>query len=82
MTEINILCLSEDKSFDFFKEIKVSRVPCIGEKINMENDQHIAHIYEVIDVQFSKEPHETDILVIDRGTYQDYRRNLESIDFR
>lgn len=82
MTEINILYLSEDKSFDFFKETKVSRVPCIGEKINIENDQHIAHIYEVVDVQFSNEPDKTDILVIDRGTYQDYLRNLESIDFR
>lgn len=82
MATINILRLSEDRTFDFFKEIEVSRIPCIGEKINLEDDQNIAHIYEVIDVQFSKEPHETDILVIDRGTYQDYRRNLESIDFR
>lgn len=45
MVTINILRLSEDKTFDFFKEIEISRVPCIGEKINMEDDQHIAHIY-------------------------------------
>lgn len=82
MTEINILCLSKNKSFDFFKEIEVSRIPCIGEKINMEDEQHIAHIYEVVDVQFSEEPDKTDILVINRGTYEDYRRNLESTYFR
>lgn len=81
MATINILRLSEDKTFDFFKEIEVSRVPCIGEKINMEDDQHIAHIYEVVDVQFSEEPDKTDILVINWGTYEDYRRNLESTYF-
>lgn len=82
MATINILRLSEDKTFDFFKEIEVSRVPCIGEKINMEDDQHIAYIYEVVDVQFSEEPDKTDILVISWGTYEDYRRNLDSTYFR
>lgn len=82
MTTINILRLSKDKTFNFFKEIEVSRVPCIGEKINIEDDQHIAHIYEVVDVQFSEEPDKTDILVISRGTYEDYRRNLESTCFK
>lgn len=82
MTTINILRLSEDNTFDFFKEIEVSRVPCIGEKINMEDDQHLAHIYEIVDVQFSKDPYQTDILVIDKGYYDNYRRNLESTCFK
>lgn len=77
MATIDILLLSEDKTFDFFKEIEASRVPCIGEKINLEDDQHIAHIYEVVDVHFTKDPNEIDICVIDKGCYNDYLRSLE-----
>lgn len=82
MVTINIIRLGEDDSFDYFKEIEVARVPNIGEKVIIKDDKHTAYVYEVIDIYFTEDPDEIDILVINKGTRVDYFFDLESTYFR
>lgn len=77
MATINIIRLGEDDPFNYFKEIEVARVPNIGEKIVIRDDKHTAYVYEVIDIYFTEDPDEIDILVINKGSRVDYFFDLE-----
>ena len=67
-----------DDSFRFLKEMELSRIPTIGEKIFIEEKNIATYVFNVVDVHFADNEF-TDVFVINAGKQEDYFRNLASI---
>jgi hypothetical protein len=82
MDKVCIMNLEKnDTSFRFLKEMELSRMPTIGEKIFMEdvkNGKTTTYIYNVVDVHFADNG-DTDVFVVSIGKQEYYLRNLASI---
>lgn len=68
------LILKSDSETSYLKQVDLSRIPIVGEKINVVTDDSIANTYRVIDVLFY-ENQETDVFIISDGTVTSIFRN-------
>jgi hypothetical protein len=82
MNKVCIMNLENgDDMFRFLKEMELSRVPVVGEKVFIEdvkNGQTTSYVYKVVDVQFGDDEF-TDVFVVNIGTQEDYWRTLVSM---
>lgn len=77
--KVCVLKLSgNDTLFSFFKEMNLSKVPAIGDKIIIDNEDACARAYKVVDVQFA-DLGKTDVFVLDEGELAGYLSTLGSM---
>lgn len=78
MDKICVMCLGKDGLFSFKKQMNVSRIPTIGEKIiigDSTEDQVKTYVYNVVDVHFDNNA-KTDVFVIKGALVYAYLSNL------